>query len=614
MTVAVLLLLVVPRPAAADITNQAPWTNLAVTTDRSTTISEDYTVTATPGSDRLLLVTMVTRFGFDQTIDVTSASFGGVQLHEIVEGSSLSTRNGVWMGYLLDSETPAGVQTLTVSFTSTVSDPTGTKLLAATYVGVDQTNPVNDSSANNTAVDAPITFGSQIDYVAGAEVVYVASYGGNTNLDTIEPAGYSKIYTNEWSGLLMTTIAHKDDTSTAGNSPGTTAVDFEGTDPNHSLAVVALSPSSTSDPQTIVLHPTSDGVPIQFGTYPFDSDNFDVVNDQTGNAGTGPPEPYDGANYLWGNIGQRAMLRLDDGTVPAGATITEISIHALTNRAGGQANLSLSYQRKAGATTPDASPIDGAGTDLGNACCTEIIETWSSLSWTTDDLDNLEIGTVQNSGDGDSRISQLYVLVSYVEGGSSASISGVVFEDADFAGTATAWDGGTNDAAQPNVDVELYTNSDTYIASATTAGDGSFTFINLADGTYKVRVRSTTIGDADTPPAGGLHPTVPVTWPYPLPDMTWGYNAAHIGGQDHSVDDTATGDNGGPGDTYVVITVSGADVTGVNFGFNYDLITNTDDDSNLDSVRSKQGSLRQFIKNSNAIVGVNKSWFQTLSP
>ena len=34
---------------------------------------------------------------------------------------------------------------LTVSFTSTVSDPTGTKLLAATYVGVDQTTPINDN-------------------------------------------------------------------------------------------------------------------------------------------------------------------------------------------------------------------------------------------------------------------------------------------------------------------------------------------------------------------------------------------------------------------------------------------------------------------------------------
>ena len=58
------------------------------------------------------------------------------------------------------------------------------------------------------------------------------------------------------------------------------------------------------------------------------------------------------------------------------------------------------------------------------------------------------------------------------------------------------------------------------------------------------------------------------------------------------------------------MTINGGDVSGVNFGFCYDLIINGDDDANADNLRSKQGCLRQFIKNSNAIVGVNKSWFQ----
>ena len=44
--------------------------------------------------------------------------------------------------------------------------------------------------------------------------------------------------------------------------------------------------------------------------------------------------------------------------------------------------------------------------------------------------------------------------------------------------------------------------------------------------------------------------------------------------------------------------------------YNYELIVNEDDDANPDNVRSKQSTLRQFIRIPNAIGGVNKSWFQ----
>ncbi|MHC4511246.1 MAG: beta strand repeat-containing protein, partial [Planctomycetota bacterium] len=185
--------------------------------------------------------------------------------------------------------------------------------------------------------------------------------------------------------------------------------------------------------------------------------------------------------------------------------------------------------------------------------------------------------------------------------GATYTISGTVFEDADFTGAASDYDGGANDLALQNVDVELYDNSDVYITSATTGVGGNYSFTGLANGTYKIRVRSATIGDADTVPAGGLNATVPGTWPYPLAEMTWGDGSAVYGGQDPTVDDTATGDDAGPGDTYASVTMSGADITGVNFGFAYNLIVNTADDANADTVRSQQGSLRQFIKNANAI-------------
>jgi hypothetical protein len=197
-----------------------------------------------------------------------------------------------------------------------------------------------------------------------------------------------------------------------------------------------------------------------------------------------------------------------------------------------------------------------------------------------------------------------------VTAGTSYTIAGTIFEDANFSGVAGPYDGGAIDVSLGGVDIELYDALDSYRASVTTTGDGGFSFAGLPDGNYKVRVRTATIGDADTPPDGGFNAAVPGTWPYPLPEMTWGHGTALIGGQDSDGDDTATADNAGPGDCYVPVAVSGADVNGVEFGFSYEVIVNEIDDANADNVRSQQGSLRQFIKNSNAIAGVNKSWFQ----
>jgi uncharacterized repeat protein (TIGR01451 family) len=206
--------------------------------------------------------------------------------------------------------------------------------------------------------------------------------------------------------------------------------------------------------------------------------------------------------------------------------------------------------------------------------------------------DPSEAPAIDNNSDNDTATEETTVLL---------KISGTIFEDANFAGTAIGYDGGSSDQPLANADVELYDSSNVYIDSATTSTDGSYTFSGLSEGTYKVRVRSASLADADTAPKGGLNATVPGTWPYPLPEMTWGNDTSMYGGQSASVDDTATGDNAGPGDTYVSVSVAGADVTGVNFGFAYNLIVTTADDGLADSALSQQGSLRQFIKNANAI-------------
>ncbi|MDH5544658.1 MAG: right-handed parallel beta-helix repeat-containing protein [Gammaproteobacteria bacterium] len=162
-----------------------------------------------------------------------------------------------------------------------------------------------------------------------------------------------------------------------------------------------------------------------------------------------------------------------------------------------------------------------------------------------------------------------------------SNISGRVFDDANFTGTTSAYDGGASDLNLAGVDVELYDNSNVYVSSTATAADGTYSFASLADGTYKVRVRSATINVSA------------------LPEMTWANGSALLGGQNKSVDDTSTADNAGIGDTYTTVAISGVDVTNVDFGFAYNLIVSNND--------SGQGTLRQFLTNANSGATTSKS-------
>ncbi len=173
-----------------------------------------------------------------------------------------------------------------------------------------------------------------------------------------------------------------------------------------------------------------------------------------------------------------------------------------------------------------------------------------------------------------------------------------VFEDANFAGTASDYDGGAGDLALANVDVELYSNANAYITSTTTDGSGNFTFTGVGNGTYKVRVRSATIGDGNTPPRGTFNAACGITDPTSgtacaVAAQTWANGAAAYGGQSPIADDTATNNDAGPGNSWTSVVVNSGDVANVNFGFAYNLIVNTND--------AGQGSLRQFVLNSNAI-------------
>ncbi|HLF03487.1 MAG TPA: hypothetical protein VI547_15995, partial [Anaerolineales bacterium] len=185
----------------------------------------------------------------------------------------------------------------------------------------------------------------------------------------------------------------------------------------------------------------------------------------------------------------------------------------------------------------------------------------------------------------------------------TVQITGRVFEDTNYSGGNGSPFGG-GDVGRPNVTVELYSGIGAFIASTTTNGTGDYTFTVNSGNTYTLRVVSATLGDADTLPAAGFNGGFTSA----TAEQTFEHNgvagnggAGALGGNNSATADTATGAGAGVGDTNVAVTAGATNVAGVDFGFTYNLIVNTND--------GNQGSLRQFILNANAIAGPVASQF-----
>ena len=164
----------------------------------------------------------------------------------------------------------------------------------------------------------------------------------------------------------------------------------------------------------ISLHPTGNGSINTFSIVSGCADNWDCVNDQPLNAGSGPAVANDGlTTYLQDASGltNREMFTLDDGTVPLGATITKLEIRAQVGTGGGPPpSVGLSYRRIGW----DGAPVDGPSIGFASACCTFAISwTVSGISWSAAELDALEVGLVHVSG-GQLEVSQIYVTVTYL--------------------------------------------------------------------------------------------------------------------------------------------------------------------------------------------------------
>ena len=198
------------------------------------------------------------------------------------------------------------------------------------------------------------------------------------------------------------------------------------------------------------------------------------------------------------------------------------------------------------------------------------------------------------------------------------SISGTVFEDVNYGGGAGRSQSASTGVGRGGATVELYTGtgaSATYKATTTTAADGSYSFTTgLTAGTsYTVRVVNSTVTSSRPGAVTGLLPvqtyrTQVTTAAGTTPD------ANRVGGEDPARTDAAAGTTGSTFTTLTAPSVVGVSVgaipesqapvtfstvgspaVNVNFGYNFDAVVNTND--------AGQGSLRQFILNSNALGG-----------
>ncbi len=197
------------------------------------------------------------------------------------------------------------------------------------------------------------------------------------------------------------------------------------------------------------------------------------------------------------------------------------------------------------------------------------------------------------------------------------NISGNVFEDANYGGGSGRSKTASSGTNVVGATVELYDSLGKFIRSTNTDTNGNYTFPAVPVGDFYVRVVNNTV--KSNRPGGTVNGLLPVQTFLTNAGVTAGTVSPvtdRVGGETPSQSDTGAGAAGAifspitkqfttAGGTAAVngyvqsvtkVKVGTVLVSGVDFGYNFDTIVNTND--------SGQGSLRQFITNSNTLNNV----------
>lgn len=172
-------------------------------------------------------------------------------------------------------------------------------------------------------------------------------------------------------------------------------------------------------------------------------------------------------------------------------------------------------------------------------------------------------------------------------------IVGNVFEDVNYGGGAGRDRVTAGDIAVENARVELYDATNTFQEFILTDAGGEYSFGGMANGDYSIRVVNNTVRSTR---GGGAACTSC------MPVQTFRRNYANgvgftditteVGGANPAAEDVNSGTLTNA-QTISSVNIVSEGVVGLDFGFNFNTIVNTNEDG--------QGSLEQFIVNSNAL-------------
>ncbi|MGY8914837.1 MAG: beta strand repeat-containing protein, partial [Flavobacteriales bacterium] len=170
-------------------------------------------------------------------------------------------------------------------------------------------------------------------------------------------------------------------------------------------------------------------------------------------------------------------------------------------------------------------------------------------------------------------------------------ITGTVFEDMNYGGGAGRSLAASSGIGTAGATVELYNALNTLVKTSTTKPNGGYTIGGMANGNYRVRVVNSTVKSNRT--GGAVCSSC-------LPVQTFRRNYATAGGFTN-ITNRVGGANPAGADpaagtltnaqTLSTVTITSEGVVGLDFGFNFNTIVNTNSIG--------QGSLEKFIVNSN---------------